>query len=387
MRTALVLSLALTISLRTAAQSGTGPIEEAMQLQADMRESVFKALAGGRSTYTPGVGGGLQGQLEAMVGREDIVPARAAGACEPLTGDPLALIADEARKTNIVIINESHASPRHRHFIGELLPVLRREGYDTYATETLAHQELNHPGVLGSDGWYSNEPIFARTLRTAKALGYRLVPYEETPEQVRAAAAKISRETVMNRRDASQVENLMSAIFTTRPDAKVLIHVGVAHVTERRRPGDAGTVFMAERLKSATGRDPLTISQDACPASGSKSELARARRLADGALGEIPGVDFTVGHPALALRDGRPEWRQLAGDKPAAVPGAFLGSREEVIVEARPQGTPLTEVPIDRLFLRPGERLPLLLPPGKYRVDGFTRAGRIGGDPVLLEVK
>ncbi len=388
MRTAMVLCVALTVSLQTAAQGAASSAEAAMQLQADVRESVFKALAGGKSTYRPGAAGGLQGQPEAMAGREDLVPTRAAGACEPLNGDPLTLIADEARKTNIVIVNESHASPRQRHFIGELLRVLRREGYDTYAAETFAHQELNHPGVLGSDGWYSNEPIFGRTVRIAKELGYHLLPYEETAAQVRAAGAANPRETVANRREASQVANLMAATFAQRPDAKVVIHVGSGHVSERRRPGDAnGTVAMAERLKTATGKDPLTISQDGCSASGKSSELARSRRTADGALTEIHTVDFTVGHPPMVLRDGRPEWRQLAGDRPIAVPGAFLESREEVIVEARPQGTPLAEVPVDRLFLRPGEHLPLLLPPGRYRIDGFNQAGRIDGDPVVVELK
>jgi hypothetical protein len=351
-----------------------------------VRESVFNALANGKSTYRPGVAGGLQGQPEAMAGREDMVPTHAPGACKPLPGDPLTLITAEARKTNMVIINESHASPRQRYFIGELLRVLRREGYDTYAAETFSHQELNHPGVLGSDGWYSNEPMFGRTLRIAKDLGYRLVPYEQTATQIRAARSASQKESAMNRREASQVENLMSAIFSARPDAKVLIHVGVAHVTERRADEAGGTIFMAERLKSATGRDPLTISQDGCSASTGNSELARARRFA-GALSEISPVDFTVGHPPLVLRDGRPEWRQLAGDRPVTVPGNFLQLREEVILEARLRGTPLTEVPVDRLFLRPGEQLPLLLPPGAYRVDGFTRAGRIEGDPALLEVK
>src|SRR5690606_19671314 len=101
---------------------------------------------------------------------------------------------------------------------------------------------------------------------------------------------------------------------------------------------------------------------------------------------EFP-MDLYAGHPRLTFLSGRPAWRREIDDKPVPVPFAFLSSDERVIVEARPVGASLSEVPTDRLILFPGERLPMLLPPGRYRIDGFTPAGRIAGDSVQVEVK
>lgn len=375
-----VLGTAALLCLPVLAQEAADPVPASLQQQAQIRNWVFGAVDVGKSTVRPGVAGGLEGQPESMAGREDIAPGRWRAECTSAIADPLALIAEQARKTNIVIINESHASPRHRQFVGQMLETLRAQGYDTYAAETFGPGELNHAGVLGTDGWYSNEPIFARTVLRAKQLGYRLLAYEWPGA---GSGAIVPGESETSRRERMQTENLMTRIFTPRPEAKVVVHVGGGHVNERRSSG-TGVPMMAERLKAATGRDPLTIAQGSCATAGEGGLITH-----DAAANDDPAtrdVDLVVWHPKLDFRDGRPAWRQAAGDKPVQVPTALLERGERMIIEARPAGESLAVVPTDRLLLLPGERLPMLLPPGRYRIDGFVPAGRIEIDPVLVEV-
>lgn len=363
-------------------------------LQANLRQQLFAPMPGEDDPASRE--SQAFAQAASMAGREDVgvmpmATGRLPPVCEGLPDDPIEMIAREARGTSIVIINESHYSPRDRHFIGKVITALRPLGFDTYAAETFSDQvNLDHAGVLGTDGWYSNEPIYARTLLLAKQLGYHFVPYEQTPAQRQVATTGSQPEDMtsgINRREAAQTENLMARIFRANPRARVVIHVGYDHARERHAPDRlAGQQWMAERLKAATGIDPLTISQTMCDASGGGTVIARYRKAAGTRMDGSP-VDLYVGHPPLTLQDGRPAWRQAIGDVRVAVPQAFLGRQERVVIEARPSMASPAEVPTDRLLLFPGDTLPLLLPRGRYRVEGFVAAGRIEAGPLEIEVR
>ena len=370
----------------------------AQTVQRQLRDYVFQNML----TEKPdaNVPSKTDGQAEAFVGREDLYAIRGTGAlpdCVPLNADPVQLIARRASQTSIVIINEHHASPMDRDFVGRVLTALRTEGYSIYAAETFSqYNNVDHVDALGFDGWYSNEPIFGRTIRLAKTLGYSLVPYEQKRDQMEEAAKEaagpesvIARRKQIARREQSQTDNLMASIFKSRPDAKVVIHVGHSHVRERAAPSsvDDGNVWMAQRLKEATGRDPLTISQVDCRSPTARVVIGKAR-LAQSGEGEIGSpVDLYVGHPRPEFQDGRPAWRQSIGDRVIEVPAAFRSREERVIIEARPEGAGLGVIPVDRLLLFPGENLPLLLPLGRYRIDGFVEKARIESTPVVVDVE
>lgn len=358
--------------------------QAALNMQEAVRHWVFDAMAPANTAARER----LRGQVEAMAGREDLQPARRDPApCTALPDDPLDLIAREAQKTSIVIIGESHSEPRDRQFVGQVLQVLRHQGFDVYAAETFTGEHLDLPYVSGGDGWYSNEPIFGRTVSTARRHGYRLVAYEQTSEQEKARAAAEPEESSINRREWNQARNLMDRIFTKAPDSRVVIHVGGQHVDERRPPGSRTTdQWMAERLKVATGIDPLTIKLTTCASPASRTVASRIQPGA--ATTDLSPVDLYIGRPKLTFRDGRPEWRQAAGDRLLEMPRAFVGLAEPIMVEAR-SGTgdeALPSVPVDRVLLLPGEDLPMLLPPGRYRLDAFTRRGRLPLDAVMVEI-
>lgn len=365
-----------------ATAQGTGAIPPG-SMQDMLRPMIFDALKTDPSEDK----GGMLRQMYSLAGREDLAAKQKPPSCVALPDDPVAAIVARARDTNIVIINEDHASPFDRHFVGRVLTALKAEGYAVYAAETfMPGRDLAEGEVMSDDGFYVNEPIYARTVQLAKTLGYKLVAYEsvrEQDEEIQQANPDLSQ---INRREMAQVENLMNAIFNEQPDAKVLIHVGHAHVWERGRPESKGSeVWMAERLKARTGRDPLTIDQTWCASTSGASVGAVSLTKADGTIAPVQMVDLFVGHAPLEFRDGRVAWRQELGERIVAMPGELAGKQEHVIVEARPEGAAPDVVPTDRILQRPGETIPLLLPPGRYRVEGFTAAGMIEGVAPVVE--
>jgi hypothetical protein len=318
------------------------------------------------------------------VGRHDLyaslpsLPARTAP-CEPWPssgGGTAQSIAAElaalARDTTIVIINERHEESRHREVVRQLAIELRRLGYVYYAAETLSAAAAAHPAepfARVDAGYYSLEPAFGRLLRTVKELGYRLVAYEQTEPAAPGAAVDIA--AAMARREQAQTNNLRRQIFSAEPQAKTLIHVGVSHAAEVPQPNAGGTLeWMAARLKAVTGIDPLTIDQAHCASTTDGLELAQVSASLP------PGThDVAVAHPPTALFRGRPQWRIDAGDIAIELPETLVGAQQRTLIEARFDAEPPDTVPLDRLLLWPGERLPLLVPEGRIRIQQFFEGG------------
>ena len=350
---------------------------------ARMRKLIFAWTPESRpapGTSTPAWERGLS-----LAGREDLFAVHRwepLPTCTALAADPIALIAERARETSIVIINEHHDSSLDRQFIGKVLVALRRIGYRYYAAETFDPSvNLVHERTLGSDGTYSNEPVFGRVVGLAKSQGYELIAYEITSNQDVALAKEHPELAAGDRREQIQAKNLIDRLFLAKPDARVVIHVWHNHVRERG-PAGAYSVPMAQILKSTTGRDPLTISQTDCKSAGPRDVIAE--RSGDKAT--EGSVDLFVGHPILTFLGGRPAWRQGIGERLTDIPSQFLNFNERVIVEARPAEEGLGTVPADRVLIYQGERLPLSLPPGKYRVDAFLATGRVNTAPITVTV-
>lgn len=297
-----------------------------------------------------------------MVGREDLVPHVSAWAespeCVPLDGDPFKEIVRRAKETNVVVIDEQHDNTDYRAFVTQVIEVLRPLGYNVFAMPFFfPGADLDHPGVLLSDGYYTAEPELGRELELAKQLGYRIVSIALSDEQEALPTAEL--------RLRASATNIKTAIFEGEPSAKVIIHTGAPK---------------EDSLKAVLGVDPLTIRQTDCRSPGSRIVLSSPPAPGDAAK----RADLYIGHPMPVLKDGRPARRQQAGQKPVAVPKALLNLKRPVIIEARPTGSSLQKVPADRLYLRPGERLPLLLYPGSYRIDAWTVDGLLDGSSLVV---
>lgn len=318
-------------------------------------------------------------QTLSLFGREDLIAVvsddyKPTG-CAPTV--PAANVMDEivrrARQTSVVIINESHERSLHRQFTAEVARQLRPLGYDTLALETLSNPEpgaptkylppfLAHPELpylQDNDGHYLSEASYGRLGRHAKALGYRLLPYEDNMHN--GSKRAVSQKQQIVDREETQASNL-AAFLQTHPTAKVLVHVGYSHAAEA--PLNDGRKWMAARLREKTGIDPLTISQTTCRGGGD------TRRLASLPSDQPAGAfDLVVDHPTERFTRGRPTWRTTAGDRVISIPAALRPTKGWRVIEARPLGEPTTSVPVDRVAIRPGENIALMLPPGQYRLN------------------
>lgn len=316
----------------------------------------------------------IEQQALSMVGREDLfaasLPSRPT--CEPQRAngapvDPLDVIVARAASARLVIINEAHHDPQGRAFIASLLGTLSDAGFTHYAAETfypnVGAREPRWP--LMSDGFYASEPVFGLTIRRARALGLTFVPYEATV----ASGQGGDRRTRMEMREEGQARNLNERFLKAHPTARALVHAGHDHVLERPTSEDFfGVETMASRLKRIGGTDPLTIEQTHFVSPIDRPVVCSLPQTNERAA----LTDIVVALPPVELIDGRPGWRRKLTQKPVAIPDV-LRAPTTAIVEARLAEEPGEAVPVDRLLVRPGETLPLLLAPGRYRVETWTR--------------
>lgn len=323
-------------------------------------------------------------QTLSMFGREDLISGTSSDyktrLCAPLPTAPNVVdeIVSRARKTSIVFINESHERSQHRGFVAEIVRKLRPLGYDTMAIETLVNDPPSTPArylsafirqpklpyFVDEDGVYLSEAGFGRLGRQAKALGYRLVPYEFIQEG--DPTPGMTEDQQIAAREEGQARTLASYL-SSHPGTRMLVYVGYSHAAEV--PLAHGGKWLAARLKEKTGIDPLTISQTTCRGSGDRDRLAVLP------ASEPQGsFDLLVDHPVARFVPGRPEWRMLAGDRPVSIPRALRPTAGWRVVEARPVGEPVASVPMDRVAIRPGEDIALMLPPGRYRLRAIQVA-------------
>ena len=135
-------------------------------------------------------------------------------------------------------------------------------------------------------------------------------------------------------------------------------------------------------MKRLTGFDPLVIGLTTC--SETDERPAYLPSLGDEA-GSAARADLVFAVPRETLKDGRLVSGRARSDTSVALPDTFLTQDRPVLVEARRLNEPDLAVPEDRLLLLPGDRLPLILPPGEYRIEAWTRDGPLNA-PVRVQV-
>lgn len=338
--------------------------------------------------------GGGRAQKWSMIGREDFAAQSSdeygASSCpisDPLTfGEAaiLAVIVERARDTRVVILNESHSVTRHRDFARQVLGALRPLGYEWLAAETFANAggEENDPVDQYADkpypheklGYYSREPVFGAMLREAKALGYRFAAYEQVYDPGRDRPEDM--DLVTAEREQEQAEHLAALLARIEPDEKLVIHAGYWHAneSEKRRSDGFDRSLMAARLKRITGIDPLTIAQTECRGSAQVVRFSAATGRAKG------GFDLIVDHPVDAFRHRRSEWRFGDGAQAIDIPEPYASATEPLIIEAFADGEPFEAVPVDRVWVQPGEDVKLALKPGRYTVRAVRPAALPDGN-------
>jgi hypothetical protein len=314
-------------------------------------------------------------------------------------------LAARARGRQIVIINEAHHVSRHRAFTRQLGARLRRDGFAWFAAETFQRpiDDLRSGVVFTHQmGNYSNDPIFAETVRSLREVGYRFVAYDYD-ETGRPFPTDLAQQ--LTERDGRAARHLVEKVFDKDPHARLLVHVGYSHLSKLPVPLNGHAVpTLATLLHEHTGFDPLCIDQITyTPASTPKLDRAILSealdrfaptepvlvRTADGLPLEAPrkDVDEVVFHPRTPAVLGRSGWRMI-------VPGS-----RPVLVDARPAQAASCQIlhafhddeasagatPADMVVLQPADTtVALALRPGRYRLRGETTDGFVELGPLKV---
>ena len=223
-------------------------------------------------------------------------------------------IVENAKSTQIVIINEAHYNSSHRVFTRSLLQKLYDNGYKNLGLEALSNGKnkdslLNERGYpIIESGYYIKDPQFGNLVRTALKIGYTVFPYERTSD----AHGK--------QREIEQARNIKK-IIDGKANEKFIIHCGFDHVLEGNHSNWGKA--MAGRIHELTGINPLTINQTKySERSDPKLNEALLNVLNlnepsvlidknEKALNYSRGASFTdiaVIHPTTKYQNSRPKW-------------------------------------------------------------------------------
>ena len=313
------------------------------------------------------------------MGRNDLVDAGQDEApdhgCPRQWVEPIEMIARAARDSRVVIVESERHAPAQSAFVQDLVTRLAGDGFTVFADDglTLGPGGASHPEVmLVSEGLVTRDPAQGRLVREAKRHHMTLVDpgvWWTSPAELSSLSTDVER---VRRQDAlaSQVAR---RIFARDPSARVIIHA--------ERPSNAAEsdAFKA-RVADLTGHMPLQIALLDCVADW--ADPAFLPSYGDGA-----GIraDLVFAIPQPQVKAGRVTSGREQAESLVSLPMAFLAKDKPVLVEARRVGDPDLAVPEDRLMLLPGDRMPLILPPGDYRIEAWTRSGPVAA-PVTVEV-
>lgn len=277
-------------------------------------------------------------------------------------------IIEQAKKNQVVIINEAHHNSFHRVFTKSLLQKLFDNGYKNLGLEALGNGEYldstlnSRKYPILKTGHYIKDPQFGNLVRDALEIGYNLFAYENMEK----GSGKP--------REIEQAKNI-ERVMNSKPDEKFLIHCGFDHALEGtyKSWGKA----MAGRLTEYTGINPLTINQ-VVYSEKSKPKfnhpLLKAFNIKESSIiidkNNIPlkyergdaWTDIVVFHPNTEYVDNRPNWLFENGNKNISI----------TLTDIK------IEFPVMVLAFKKGEDINLAVPYDITEVESKTKNCNLG---------
>ena len=332
-------------------------------------------------------------QLESFVGnyksaltffdrRQDRTAKQPAALPQDIMASPAVdYVARQAIGRQVVAVNERHHASPDRLLTLALLEPLAEQGFKYLAIEAgWSGDAVNERGyAIGRTGYYVNDVVFAELVRRAVEIGYNVVAYEQEHSQ---GADQIADESLsdVEIREFWQAQNIVDRVLRSDPNAKVLIHCGYGHMSER----EGKPRVMMHFLKSALELDPLTVDQVGLSERSDPSfeHPWRVEAVARGLVGDHPVVlevedeqgqrhplrlddggfaDLYVVAPQTTLRAGRPSWMTMWGDREPVRVATPECSQSTCVVEAHHPEWP-GAVPLDRVEATGQSSITLFLP-------------------------
>ncbi len=263
-------------------------------------------------------------------------------------------IIEEAKKNQVIIINEAHHNSFHRVFTKSLLLRLFENGYNNLGLEALGNGEYldstlnSRKYPILKTGYYTQDPQFGNLVRDALEIGYDVFAYEYLGE----GSGKI--------REIGQAKNIQEVI-NSKPNEKFLIHCGFDHALEGVH--SSWEKAMAGRLAEYTGINPFTINQVAYSEKSDPRfndpflkalDIKEPTILIDKENNPIKyergeaWTDIAIFHPKTDYIDGRPNWLFENGNENVSIALADIQIEFPVMVLAYKKGENVNlAVPVD----------------------------------------
>ncbi|HLM62229.1 MAG TPA: hypothetical protein VK308_15600, partial [Pyrinomonadaceae bacterium] len=260
-------------------------------------------------------------------------------------------------------------------------------------------------------GYYTADPVYADTIRTALKLGYKVVPYESVDQKCQSPAD--NPEFCIDKRERGQAQNLYDRILKNDAQAKILVHVGRGHNSKAGVSKNFN--FMGYYFKQLTEIDPFSIDQlryseqrdtaDEMPLYRflTKNNLLQTPsvfQLSDGSFYKKNtfGCDMAIFHPRMRYENGRATFLQMNGLRKAEKINLkklklkanknLFGGNNPVLIQAFYSQESEDAIPIDQIILYPNKEIPvLMLPKGNFRIRAIDGVGKIATEKYFLTVK
>ncbi|MEM9102743.1 MAG: hypothetical protein AAGB12_10500 [Pseudomonadota bacterium] len=275
-------------------------------------------------------------------------------------------IKELAPQNNIIMINEAHHDPLHRHFTSKLLLPLYKEGFRYFAVEGLDNEKMNEKGYINPDsGIYTNEPEYAALINYAMKLGFKVMSYDASSDD----------------REIKSAKNIIKKSLAIDKNAKILIHCGYGHIKEDKD-------WLAFELKKLTGINPLTINQTDFPRIINKAKYKETHGINDGfvlvdktsrqAYSKKPNqYDFNVFHLSPQYVNQRPSW-YLDEHKTLVFNKAWCKESFPCLIEVERKSY-TDAVAFDRYLLRTDTTEPLTLrvPKTAFYISTYDEHGKL----------
>lgn len=304
-------------------------------------------------------------------------------------------ILSEVSDKRLVLFNENHFWIAPRVFLRSLLPALREQGFTHIGFEVFDTEDViqEREGTETGGGWrlepshgsYSHEPVFADLIRDSRELGFEIFGYESNAEPQESASMREKTRL----RERTQAENILSVMEAADEEARFVIFAGWSHIakTPVGMPGGDG-LWMAGELMEQSDVEPFSIELARCAKvlpdardDASPSAVEAVVPLNDSGDPMVGGhypesVDMQVHLPMQRTGENATGfYRQTLGEA-VAVPRRLVSTEHSVLVRAWRDDQSRQSMPLDQVWLRPGENHPLYLPAGsEYRLIAFDGDG------------
>ncbi len=344
------------------------------------QEVVWNALFAGRYDFLP------------KLDRSNLWPLVRECAVEGASpvAEPFARVLKEAASHRVMAFNEDHYDLRQRFFLLQNLEAFWAAGYRHIGYEALWAGE---PGENFAEtlhaGFFFNEAVMAATMRKARALGFEIFAYE-SQERIYADTDWAD---AMNIREAGQAKRIAEYMSGVPENEQVLLWAGGHHITKRTDQTLEGRsiVWMAARLKRDHKIDAYSVDLTNCQYSaGNENDPARGYEQVDGNwqvsnLFEQWGVDAQFHLPVVVDGYTPDRYRKHIG-RQTEVPRVLRELSDTLFVQAFASEEPETATAYDSILMFPGEALPLYLPAGDFKLEGYGSDGtRLGAIDITVE--